>query len=82
MSGGYHPDHQVVGRWLLDKDSGNESEPELSTLEFSNLNISPRPLHNRPSRSQSKAAAAAADSTCSLALHHHGELIQLLYRLP
>ncbi|XP_067943754.1 uncharacterized protein [Watersipora subatra] len=47
--------NKAIGKWLAEKDSGNDSEPELST--FSNLNISTKPLHTRPSRSQSKYSA-------------------------
>lgn len=44
-----------------EKDSGNESEPELSSCDFSKLNISPKPIHTRPSavRIMSKKSALA-----------------------
>lgn len=44
----------TISKWLAEKDGGIESETELSTCEFSKLNISPSLLHNRPLRSQSK----------------------------
>ena len=44
-----------------EKDSGNESEPEINSCDFSKLNISPKPIHARPSavRILSKKSALA-----------------------
>lgn len=54
-------DDTSVDRWLAEKDnshsggnSSNDSETELSTWNFSKLKISPKPLHTRPSRSQTR----------------------------
>ena len=49
MSGGQS---KAISKRLAEKDGGNDSEPELST--FSNLNISTKPLHTRPSRGHTK----------------------------